>query len=1218
MSELLTRAERALKSGRLPAAPLIALIREVNPTGLELDAKSQRRRYALKSRLQSLLLRLYPDDVEVQPVDPARGLVGLRHRPSGADACHTVVDELDVDVRSRVRFLLDTGSPPAAPAPSPLSRSRPAQRDTSLLAQGRRALAEYDFEEARNAFSAALDDGLDGAAEHLLELLVDHLAAYDDALGLEPRLSAKERSGRVRALLATAAARCGRATDCLRLAEGLEDASLASAFAELARAALASGELPRAAELIARARDLDPLLPELVALSASLEQARAAARAPLEAELERLVAAGDDAATAAHARALLERFPDSATARRTLREVESRALRSRSQKLAADAAAAAAAGDDERALDLYRAALEHGATGLEAAIASSRARLEEKRAQVQISQVLERLRASFDAESCGAWLDLERPAREAVKAQLQEVALDWLEALMRSSHRRELPERIEAVRALKAAQRATPLDSETRTALRRHEVALGALEPGRRALEALRAEERQADLARQQERLEAARASLEAGRWSEVLAQLEGLDAGAELAARARRELDAEQRRTDFEAALEQGDGLRALAVLRAQERESGGAAGSAWQRRLQPLLREAFSHETGEVSDAPEVPETLCFDGAGRWVDLAHRRWYWATAHGRHVFVRRCDLDTGRVLSVCALKTPTQLGSHPRLVVNDGQLALAGGTGALLVLDTQTWDIVDWREPTAMAKDEVFEELLAVPGARYAWLSARPLRSGAEVARVIDLERDRVHRELPQDGTMELLAAPGEPRVAISGFERPGRIFQLSGHLEATLPQELMEPTLSPAGTGYVGIDRRADDDDEADEEQDRSLRVWLWEPGAPPIRCVEVEEAHLDMARGYATSRVHARFYLLCRTQPDEPFLLVAFSQGQRTLKREWAVRVSSGASLIGDLRSERVWLVTESERGPVCVELGEAAPSVGEAAPPRRRLPGLGSDGLWCWPSRGLDATRAAREVSDAPTAAARRKLLERLVAAASEAGAWDVADLAVTLGRWRHPEDAQLALELAQARFPGHGALSLARAELQLQRGALESLQSVLASARAASHGFTPEAQAHLLHLEGIAAYAQEDFEGALAAFEEADSVEGCACVELAGWIMLLRASLNEGAVAGLEGEIVAAVRGANAALIAGDADAELRALDRRAVWVALEDQLAARLATAAVAANDLHPVRRRLILATALARLSSKDARQLPLGELALDAIELQAALAMARDALGER
>ena len=45
---------------RVDARELVALIRRVNPTGLDLPAGEMSRRYAIKSRLQSLLVRRFP------------------------------------------------------------------------------------------------------------------------------------------------------------------------------------------------------------------------------------------------------------------------------------------------------------------------------------------------------------------------------------------------------------------------------------------------------------------------------------------------------------------------------------------------------------------------------------------------------------------------------------------------------------------------------------------------------------------------------------------------------------------------------------------------------------------------------------------------------------------------------------------------------------------------------------------------------------------------------------------------------------------------------------------------------------------------------------------------------------------------------------------------------------------------------------------------------
>src|ERR1051325_7176232 len=86
-----------------------------------------------------------------------------------------------LDVRQAIERPADMASPPAARAVA----------DTDLLDQGRRALAEFDYETARAHFEGALQDsnGDPAAARALLELLVDHMAADGDALALEAQLA---------------------------------------------------------------------------------------------------------------------------------------------------------------------------------------------------------------------------------------------------------------------------------------------------------------------------------------------------------------------------------------------------------------------------------------------------------------------------------------------------------------------------------------------------------------------------------------------------------------------------------------------------------------------------------------------------------------------------------------------------------------------------------------------------------------------------------------------------------------------------------------------------------------------------------------------------------------------------------------------------------------------------------------------------------------------
>lgn len=138
--------------------------------------------------------------------------------------------------------------------------------------------------------------------------------------------------------------------------------------------------------------------------------------------------------------------------------------------------------------------------------------------------------------------------------------------------------------------------------------------------------------------------------------------------------------------------------------------------------------------------------------------------------------------------------------------------------------------------------------------------------------------------------------------------------------------------------------------------------------------------------------------------------------------------------------------------------------------------------------------------------------------------------------------------------------------------------------------------------GLASYQLGRLEDARAAFEAATTDEEASCDagSLVTWMDELMRAEPRG--------LVALVRTADAALAAGDADAALRTLDRREVWSVLDDQLAARLATAVLAATGVNPVRRRLVVATVRERLEDDlfARAEVPLGSDAWSREQIEA------------
>ena len=266
---LLRRAEAP------PLARLIAMIRDVNPTGRRVGRSEADARYAIKSSLQSVLIRLYRDELSVEPHPSDGGVVSLRHDLLDVDACHAVVESLDDDARTWVEEAI-TGAP-AAPRAGRDARAKGArsarregvEREGDLVAQGRAAMEAYDYELARSLFVRAFEavPATTEATLALLDLLVDALASDEEALAIVPRITpAAMGSPEVIARLAIAAARAEREELALQWATACTSPRGVDAFDVLARAALRRGDTARAADLLATVRDRAPSHPSVVSI----------------------------------------------------------------------------------------------------------------------------------------------------------------------------------------------------------------------------------------------------------------------------------------------------------------------------------------------------------------------------------------------------------------------------------------------------------------------------------------------------------------------------------------------------------------------------------------------------------------------------------------------------------------------------------------------------------------------------------------------------------------------------------------------------------------------------------------------------------------------------------------------------------------------------------------------------------------------------------------
>ena len=394
-----------------------------------------------------------------------------------------MLEALDNEARAWAQRQLDLGGEAPESDAGPL-RSEPPESEQdvdsgdpeAVLAAAVRAQEEFDYEEAGRRYARALRLRRDvPSAQALLRFLVDAMAADAEALAIDRELPAAVRAHpSVAVLLGIAAARSGDEAAAMTHLAHVEEPRAAEALALTARLALARGDTEAAAARLAAAAKADPAHPDLRALEGELTKAREAQRAPLEADLGRLLAEGKDAEAERCAETILARWPESEAARRAARTLSARRQNEEGRQDRRRGGGRAEAGGP----GLGAGALLPGHAGeaRRAAIASgpgapsprSRPGSGSARRRSRWDRVAAALAARDDLEilrALGSYADLGEPLRARVRARTSLPALEWIDAMLRGGVRAAA-----AVEAAIALGRAAALcETDPAAALALHE-----------------------------------------------------------------------------------------------------------------------------------------------------------------------------------------------------------------------------------------------------------------------------------------------------------------------------------------------------------------------------------------------------------------------------------------------------------------------------------------------------------------------------------------------------------------------------------------------------------------------------------------------------------------------------------------------------------------------------------------------------------------------------
>lgn len=1118
------------------AERIFALIHDVNPTGRNVSERDRERRYREKSALQSLLIREHAESLTFE-IGSGEGVVTIRHADLGYDACHAVLDDLELDARSIVRRKLDEAAAERAQPMASTDRASARVARTSTpgdpIEDGRRALAEYDYETARAAFEAALAQSAGGldAAVALLELLVDTLADDAGALALLPRLGeATKKAPWIRLKLGTAAARQGNVEDAARWVSGMDVEGVADVWIACAESSLSQGDLERAQEWLQRAGKVDPHA------GADTKRRVAAARADrlraLEVELAALADRGADAEARARAEAILAAFPESREARSHLAAANDRDMRRRGEAQLERAREAAGRGAADTALSILLGELDHQSGAFKATLEVEIDALRAVVAKTRLDSAVERILARRATDPRGALVELAGAA-PAVRAEVRRRGLDAAFEIADALSSFDTAEKV-ASAALAIA--------ETLGAPREASEIVRRLEPHRALVSRIaRANEllRRAAAELREEAVRAARAAMDAA----IRAMAEGHGAAARDHLRAidRAVLDAATRDVlrDLEA--------RTNALLEAERMD---AVQGALDEQYDPLVVDgpfeawaafvSLGGQSNQVSLRAEHDEIILTGGA---------------ADETCLYV--LDARTGALRRTLLARS----GHAHDVAVFGGDAYVTGFTAAVTIIDLVTFRLrLVSHLPRRAGRIDSFA--LAADEHVYAWMTDDQ-RGIITVARV---DRPDATRTIEGEAILRRIHAPDRERVLSASFDdgtatlhtASGRVV---GRLNNALPIDAAEPD---GGGGLVVLG--------AENHDEGEVQLVHLDGQGKVLATRDLDDVHPEMARSLAVDPANGLAYLRYRDANHEP-RMAAYDYRSPELPPRFDLPCDADVSFVTDRRVSRVLALHRQGEAIVVQALPDVPtyPAKASEIPRDAVWDGVPYDCEWKPP---LGATAAAAIEELRPLR--HRQRVERARVLAEMLGDDLGAKIAVIGVLSRDDEGFDKAVEeILGEQWDAPVARMLRLAHL-LDRAEWENARDLAMRTDAVPQ----ELDAHRRHLLAVAHAGLGDIERAQGALDPV--VPGCpASGALASYLGKLDAVANGRDKESALALLVTAMRDADRAMEQGDFEAAWHALNVPEAWAVRALQHAARAAHCVMALPAQTPAqqaRRRLVTA----------------------------------------
>ena len=1028
---------------------------------------------------------------------------------------------------------------------------------------------------------------------------MDYMADDAAALATAPRFAAAAvEDAALRSKLALAAARMGDREQVESWLRGVADDQAAVAWLALTRRAITDRRADDAAAFVKSARGAGAPAADVVLCEAEIAALQRQQWSSPDADIERLIAAGETAEAEALAAELLAHWPEAAIARRVIAQARERRRSAEREWLLEEARQALSRGDTTTASSRSASARASGAdtSAVEAAIAAAVEAARGQRERERVENVVKRLVDRTSREALLDYLDLPPELRVAVKRIARRDVLTWLDHFSNLSGARAAA----TVTAVMALEALTTDDPETVLAvLTPHEEVLQRVPFARGQIAKTKAAIAARQRATAEGQITAVIAALDADDLDRAKVLLAKVDKDA-LDNTGRERLLATQARLDDAREL-----ARRIAAVneRISSRDFLGAQNAIeslceiadeqererWKVRADELAESARRqwpiYDLG-VTGMP-IAELALLGGEVAadcqslpvWYVLDADRLVVAHSYSRWLILFVIEVSTQRLSRGLVVPLPSTLGRR-EVTAWRGRIWIVGDDH-LLEVDLNAGTVRAWRDLRELLNTNTGLAVSHVlPDVNLFWAA------GAGHAVVANLSRWERHRDAKVGHSVARLLGGREPIIA--SFNDLGSIDVHMADGEARDRLERIDHQIHALALHPADKKRRV-----------AVVSRMLTDRNGPlPISLVELgKRDHYPLAESLG-SRPHglltpsnAKAALVVCAHGDHGGTRVHGFRAEPDLAPIWTTDISHRLVLAQDIESRRALALYPTDRGMSITELGQHQPVFDGGITVVGYLPQMAAPFRCSLSAGDADFMAAVADDLRGLEGAGLRTMIETLQRA-NATNSYNLFAMTAVLPiaeRSRH-------IDFVAERYPGYAPVEILRADFDALLGAwdrvIERLDALVVPSNVAP------CRPHRLHLLGIARLRLGDRERALQTFREARTLgygKLCQTIECIEWIEALAERPHEEGPKSTKAQrvvrplglglyvdvdtqaqqMVRALRAADGCFATEDYDGVVRALERSTVLAHNEGQSLARLATALVAspATD-HAVRLR--------------------------------------------